>query len=365
MSDSTSAQQWLRACSLVVADDSGNAVELAGPTMEQTLRIRFNTSYQVTSTPATLNARVYNLSTNTINTLIGLASKDPPTQQAIPFPTSAKVILKAGYQTNFAQVFQGQIYQMRVGKENSTDSYLDIFAADGDLMHAYGMENYTFASGYKSEDVWNHVANTTAKNWGVSKGTVPEGMNPNASPRGKVIFGRTPDVLNDLANTNNFVWNVRDMQLHGLTKFKFDSGTSIKINSATGMIGIPEQTNEGIKVMALLNPALRWGTHVLINNGDISRLLFSGQGLTVPTEANAGSGASASPLNQGGVNASKPSDVFAASDGDYVIIWVEHSGDTRGNEWYSKFACISVDPTTAALPKGGPVLPPPFGQATP
>lgn len=363
MSDSTSAQQWLRACSLVIADATGNAIELAGPTMEQTLRIRFNTSYQATTTPATLNARVYNLSTNTINTLIGLASKDPPTGQAIPFPTSAKVILKAGYQTNFAQVFQGQIYQMRVGKENSTDSYLDIFAADGDLMHAYGMENYTFASGYKSEDVWNHITNTTAKNWGVSQGTTPD-MNPNASPRGRVIFGRSRDILDDLANSNNFVWNIRDMQLHGLTKFKFDSGTSIKINSATGMIGIPEQTNQGIKVTALLNPALRWGTHVQLNNADIARLLFQGQGLTVPTAAGTGAAAPVTPLNQGGKNANTPSDVFAASDGEYVIVWVEHVGDTRGNEWYSKFACISVD-TTSILPQTTTLLPPPFGTTNP
>jgi hypothetical protein len=69
------AQQWLRAASLVVADDTGNSVELAGPDLQDTLRIRFTVQYQISATPASLKARIYNLSPTTVQKTVGLASQ--------------------------------------------------------------------------------------------------------------------------------------------------------------------------------------------------------------------------------------------------------------------------------------------------
>lgn len=364
MSETNSARQFLRACSLIVSDMSGNGIELAGPDQENILRIRFQVNYQTTSTPATLNARVYNLSKNTIQRIVSLASKDPPNIDTLPNATSLKVVLKAGYIENLGVIFTGQAYQLRVGKENNTDTYVDIFAADGDLVHAYSVENHTFSSGYKAEDVWNHIGNNMGK-FGVSTGQPPEGMDPNPSPRGRVLFGPSRDILNDYSDTYQFSWNIRGMQLVGLRKFTFEKGSKIVINSMTGMIGVPEQTAQGIKVTALLNPAIRWGTQVVLNNADIARLLFSARGLTTPTVAGLQAGTLQSqipPLNKSGVNITDPEDVLTDSDGTYTVLWVEHIGDTRGTEWFSKFSCLSIDPTTPTLPVSSVNvrLPPPF-----
>ena len=79
------AQQWLRACSLIVADASGNGIELAGPDLSNVLRIVFNVTFAIGSTPAALKARIYNLSPATVNKILALANQNPPTDSDIPF----------------------------------------------------------------------------------------------------------------------------------------------------------------------------------------------------------------------------------------------------------------------------------------
>src|SRR5690348_15711276 len=126
MSDTTgSARQWLRACSFVVADQQGNGIELAGPGQPQILRIRFQVNYYTFESPSNLYARVYNLSGTTQNQIRSLATKNPPTFAGESIQTAAKITLKAGYEENFGTIFEGQIYQIRTGKENATDSYID------------------------------------------------------------------------------------------------------------------------------------------------------------------------------------------------------------------------------------------------
>jgi hypothetical protein len=347
------SRQWLRACSLVVAGDK-ESIELAGPTQEQILQIRFSVSYHIKSTPAVMNARVYNLSKATVQKIISLANKGPAEWDGIPYPTSARVTLKAGYIENYAQLFDGQIYQMKVGREAAVDSYLDIFAADGKLAHLTAMSNRTFASGYTAEDVWK-AAGKDMGPWGVSTGATPDNLPKDKSPRGKVIFGPTSAVLNQHSDAHGYTWNIESMQLQGLPIGSFKKNSAVVINSMTGMIGVPEQTEEGIKVTTLLNPAIRWGTRVTINNRDIARLLFQGQGMTVPAEA--GKATPVVALNKadfGSMTAkdlNDPEAIYGDADGLYVVLWAEHAGETRWQEWYTRFSCFSVDPTTVPVPQ--------------
>jgi hypothetical protein len=329
---SGSVQQYLRACSLIVADMTGNGIELAGLENKQILRIRFTVDYQTAQTPASFHARVYNLSELTIQTIIGLASENPPTATAIGVTTTAQVIFKAGYIQNVQTLFTGRIFQMRVGKENATDSYLDIFAADGDLAHNWATMNTPFAKGYTAASVWDS-AGQSMKPWGVSSSAPPNGLSTKPSPRGKVCFGMTRDVLRSMANSNNFTWNILNGQLQGQPKFAFNPGQAIVVNSRTGMVGVPEQTENGVTVTTLLNPAITWGTRIQINDTDIARLIVQNPGTDTlgPTSAATGSQKTYIPtLN---------------CDGFYVVLYAQHVGDTRGNEWYTKFTCISNNAT--------------------
>jgi len=344
----SSAAQWLRACSLVVADMQGNGIELAGPDQPNVLRIRFTVNYWTRDTPASLHARVYNLSSNTTERIVGLASQNGATIVGVPRKTSAQVVLKAGYQQNFGQLFQGYIYQLRTGKESNVDTYIDIFAADGDMAHNFGFLSKSLAKGYTSEDVLQHCADSLSP-WQATYGGPPDGLQAQPAPRGKVMHGLTRDYLDDFADSYSCTWNIYQNQLQVLPKFSVRPGEAVIINSATGQIGTPEQTETGIQAMCLLNPSVVWGARVRFNNSEIAQLRLAAANATInqraasPNAAFGNQGAWVPPLN---------------SDGDYVVIYASHVGDTRGGEWYTRLTALSVDPT-ANTPQANLNVPPP------
>jgi hypothetical protein len=344
----SSAAEWLRACSLVVADMQGNGIELAGPDQPQILRIRFTVNYWTRDTPASLHARIYNLSATTVQRIVGLASQNGATIVGVPGKTSSRVVLKAGYQANFGQLFEGYVYQIRTGKESNVDSFIDIFAADGDAAHNFGFLSKSLAKGYTSQDVFNHAADSFQQ-WQVTSNGPPDGLQSQPAPRGKVLFGMTRDTLTDLGESNNFTWNIYQGQLQAYPKFSVRPGEAVVINSSTGQIGVPEQTETGVQVMCLLNPAIAWGTRIKLNNTEIAQLKLAATNATInqraasPNAAFGNQGAWVPPLN---------------SDGDYVVIYASHVGDTRGDEWFTRITAFSVDPT-ANTPQATLNVPPP------
>jgi hypothetical protein len=345
-------QQWLRACSLVISSDqSESSIELAGPDLNNSLRIRFTTTFQFTTTPASLKARIYNLSPQTVSKILALAGQNGPGVGAVPIASRAQVVLKAGYQGKIGLVFTGQIYQMRIGKERNTDSYLDIFAADGDFAHNWSICAFSVDKGYTQQDLWKKATGTMTA-WGVQPSAPPSGLPTTPSPRGKVVMSMTREALNDLGDTNNFTWNIVNNQVVGVPKYTWLDTEAIEINSSSGMIGVPEQTEVGVSVSTLLNADIRWGTLIHLNASDIARFV---QGTGTATAQQAALSPNISQATRGGFLPP-----FNA-DGYYVVLQATHVGDTRGNEWYTHMVCLSVD-KSAQVPLAVPqeALPPPL-----
>jgi hypothetical protein len=117
----------------------------------------------------------------------------------------------------------------------------------------------------------------------------------------------------------------------------------VRINSRTGMVGIPEQGEDGIRVTTLLNPMLKIGTLVELNENDINKLTNTVPSSPVPFDRYVG------------LQLLAP---VAPGDGLYRLYVVEHEGDTRGNEWYSHLTCLAIDRTTGKLYRA-PVAEPP------
>ncbi len=346
MSASTSQAQWLRAASLQIADETGAGIELAGSDLSNALRIRFTCIYATQNSPISLQARVYNLSGQTIKMIQGLAQKQAPSVQGVPFATSARCTLLAGYQGNLSTLFVGQIYQLRSGYENSTDSFLDIFAGSGDYAKQWGTNNASLAKGYTAEDVYHHTSAGFGP-WQVTAAPPPDGLSTTPSVRGRVLYGMARDNMDDLARSNNFVWNINSNQVQALPRFTPRSGSAIVINYQTGMVGFPEQTEEGIKVSCLLNPQITWGTKVQLTNTEISNLLLTNPGL-------GGRGAISPNATSGSQQAVVPA---LNTDGTYYVLQVRHVGDTRGNEWYSHIIAINIDTTQSVLPNATVPIP--------
>ena len=154
-------------------------------------------------------------------------------------------------------------------------------------------------------------------------------------------------------------------QLTAAPKFSVRSDEAIVLNSETGMVGSPEQTERGVSVMCLLNPAIRWGTKLQINEADIQRLLVQ-RGTSGSTSAQVGgtpgfAASGLSPSFSGGQSELIPP---LNSDGIYVVLFASHVGDTRGEAWYTRSVCLSIDPT-ALKPRASQqvILPPPIGPS--
>lgn len=295
------ALQYLRTVNLIVANRSGAGLDLSQ------LRIKFSVKRSDTMTPNVADIRVYNLDEQTALTI----RKE-----------FTRVILQAGYESNFGVIFQGNIKQVIIGRESATDTFIDIIAGDGDRAYNFAIVNATIAKGGTQTDQINaSVAAMSSK--GVTAGHLGD-IPPNQLPRGKAMFGNARSYLRDSAQTTGKVWSIQDEKVTFVGKKTYLPGTAVVLTSKTGMIGTPQQTNEGVNVKCLLNPNIKIATRIKIDNASIQRFKIN---LQVPNSA-----------------ANIPAPLTA--DGVYYVLVVEHSGDTRGVEWYSSLICLNIDVTT-------------------
>jgi hypothetical protein len=121
-------QQYLREFSLVVSNSSGGFLDLSA------LRCTFTVKRGDIQTPNSLDVKVWNPGQNTAQRLNGTE-----------FTT---ITAKAGYTGNFAQIFTGSIKQVRIGRANAVDSYLDITAADSDELYNFAPISMTLTNAY-------------------------------------------------------------------------------------------------------------------------------------------------------------------------------------------------------------------------
>jgi hypothetical protein len=118
---------------------AGGELVLTTETEGLDLRMTFECRQTDGLTPNTAIIRVYNLSDDTAKSVVKEFNK---------------VTLQAGYITgNYGIIFKGTIKQFKRGRESATDTYLDIFAADGDIAHNQAVINTTLPVGSTLDDV--------------------------------------------------------------------------------------------------------------------------------------------------------------------------------------------------------------------
>jgi len=121
-----SAQQFGRAFSLVLLNSAGEGQDLSA------LRFRFDVQAADIETPNTARIRIYNVGADLAKLIIA---------------EYGSVVLSAGYGSNVGEIFKGTVKQFRRGKERNVDSFLDVFAADGDTAYNFSLANQTLAAG--------------------------------------------------------------------------------------------------------------------------------------------------------------------------------------------------------------------------
>lgn len=315
--------QYLRKVSVIVYGSSTtpgqSGAELPGidltPEGQPPLKITFRVYQFDADTPNTAVVRIYNLNDETTNKIRN---------------EFQQIVLQAGYENgNFGIIFKGTIKMVRSGRLSATDRFVDVFAADGDLAHNFAMISATLAAGSTVQDRANAIAKAMDPSLAEKGITIPQDAGTGGVlPRDKVLFGLASSQMTNLADTVECSWSIQNGKVVVTSRTAYQPGEAVVLNSRTGMVGVPEATNNGITVTCLLNPNIKIGRRVQIDNSAINQTTVREQGFPRYSDIN----------------------FFATvtADGIYRSVVVEHEGDTRGQEWYTKITCLALDPSSPA-----------------
>lgn len=297
-------EQFGRVFKLLVSDAKGESLDLSN------LRVKFAIKKSSAETPNVADIRVYNV--------------DLEFAQLIK-KQFTKVIMQAGYVANFGVIFSGNVKQIIIGRESATDTYVDIIAGDGDQAYNFAIVNTTLAKGSSQADHLN-AATAAMTTQGTTAGFT-SALPTTKLPRGKVMFGTARDHIRTIADSSGCSWSIQDEQIEFVKQTTYLPGTAVVLTSKTGIVGTPQQTNQGVNLKCLLNPKIKSGRRIQIDNKSIEQLKIN---FAVP-----------------GSPANLPAPLTA--DGVYYVLVVEHSGDTRGVEWYSNLITLNVSVTSNPL----------------
>lgn len=223
----------------------------------------------------------------------------------------------------FRADFSGQIQYSYSGRENPTDTYVVIQAADSDQAHNFAVMNTTLAAGYTQQDVHTALMKPIGV-YDIVAGATPEFATTKA-PRGKPMFGMHRDEVSSLAAQCKATWRYENGRLQMVPENAY-LADAIVLNAQTGLIGMPEQTiNGGINVKCLINPNIQLDTLIRLDNKSINQVGLSNQEIATGSTA--------------GASVQQPA--VLDMDGDYIVKNIAYYGDTRGNAWYQDMICIA------------------------
>lgn len=302
------ARQWIRKCSLIVGDNGGDGLELGD------FRVVFETVHKTVQTPGRAIIRIYNLK--------------PESEKQIQ-KEFTKVTLSAGYSdpgAPYGVIFTGNAIEVHRGRENPVDTYLDILAADGDQAYNYAVVSKTLAPGSTFKDQLKAIEEVL-KPHGVTLGYIPD-LGDAKMVRARVMHGMARDYLRTIARSTNTSWHIDQGKVNFIPNGGVKPGEAVVLNSQTGLIGRPVQTMNGILARCLLNPTIRIGGLVKIDQSSVNE--FMGD-LTPDGWANPATDVSFRPS--------------VADDGQYKVLQLSSVGDTRGQPWYYDLILAPVNGT--------------------
>ena len=299
------ARNWGRVCKLLV-NGQGVTSNLGD------LRVVFEIKASSIQSPNAASFRVYNVA--------------PTTVAKLKQKEFTSVEFYAGYQDHSGLVYKGTIKQAATGHETATDSYVDIFCADGDAAYNRAVVSKTLAAGWTHQDKLQAALDAMAP-LGVTMGYSNVDLTRVKFPRGLPLSGMAREIIREVASSNGATWSIQDGKVNVIDGDKPIGTSTFAMNSQTGMIGWPQQTEDGVVVQSLLNSALRPDTIVQIDQNSINEAEQDNNPFT-----GAGSQTNFNLAHTG----------LIAADGRYRIIYMTRRGDTRGQEWFDISTCIAV-----------------------
>lgn len=184
-------RQYIRQVKLVIGQAGGEVTDLSQ------LHIKFTVRNVTVETLKQADIRIYNVGDETAKKIQN---------------EYTRVELHAGYDDNVGLIFQGQVAMVKRGKENATDSYVDVFGQDGDQAYNNAYLNTSLVKGWTPDDYYNAMM-TAAKAYDIQPGYRPTFIG-NPATRGAACYGMLKDHMREFAETQRCEWNIEDGKLN-------------------------------------------------------------------------------------------------------------------------------------------------------
>lgn len=222
--------------------NGGYVINPGGPLLHE-LKVGFDVSKGISGTANTATIDIWNMSESHRNA-VGKELDHIELQAGYNPPTGG---------SNVATIFKGNIRDVE-HKREGVDIRTTISCGDGDKALRSATINKTFDKGTPVEDVLNEISSQLEAE-GITRG---EWKLPDDLPEFKrplTLCGGCSREMNYLGRSNGFYWSIQNEQIEVIPSDGYLSG-SVVLTPRTGMIDTPTITDNGIKVSALLDPAI-------------------------------------------------------------------------------------------------------------
>lgn len=228
-----SVRQWLRRVEVTVSGKAGTLTV-------RNLKIDFSVSKGIGSKQNTATIDVWNL------------TKSHRKQLGEEFD---KIDLKVGYKDGpLSTIFKGNIRDVTHTKETA-DVKSSMECGDGDEAFSKGAVSKTFPAGTKPKAIVEYLAGEMP---GATKGEMKGLDDLPAYKRPVTLYGWSWAQMDKIGREQGFYWSIQNGQVEAVKNDRHLQGTTV-LSSETGMLGIPEITDKGVKIKALLNPNIAPG----------------------------------------------------------------------------------------------------------
>lgn len=254
------------------------------------LRIAFSVKRTLTKEPNPAKIQIYNLSQESRTKF-----------QA----QDAAVILSAGYQESFAQIWSGSLRTVSHVRQGP-DWVTKVDGGDGEHLLRTGRYSRSYKAGTPIATVITDVATATGLGLGnlqqqLAAANFPGGLTQYA--KGISVQGLAATTLQDLLQSAGFTYSIQDGKIQVLAPGQSLTGGQIfSLSSSSGLLGSPEVCEEGkktkkkvLKAKMLLNPLIVPGCNVNLDSLNVK--------------------------------------------GNYRVEKVEHKGDTHGADFMTEIEC--------------------------
>lgn len=212
-------------------------------TIKRPFSITFNINRNVLSSANTGNFTIYNLSTSTRN----LIFKDRYT-----FRQLWQIQLNAGYGERLETVFQGNIYEALSYKQG-TEWVTEIECFDGINAIQNGFSSMTVQQNIPQREVFSDLIGDLP---GIIEGAIGNLFNvPNNPSRGKVLMGKTTELLDEESEGSFFIDNE---QAYVLGQDETIPNLTVTIDP-TQLLGSPRRRETFLDIDMLFFPQARIG----------------------------------------------------------------------------------------------------------